>query len=147
MAQVVTLACLALCPSTSHFDDLQRVNEEWQTHRAAAMAPAFRSPYRGMGDDVDQWLPLVAGHFGDLGPEAVETVLCLMALESGGNPNARHPRSGASGLMQVLPSWAPKFGVSRDDLFTPEINLYISRRLYDDGGFGHWSPYQRGECR
>lgn len=102
---------------------------------------------RGMGDgadDVEQWRPLVAGHFE---PEDVETVLCLMRFESGGNPDAQNRSSGASGLMQVMPDWAPVFGVSRSDLFTPEINLYIARRLRDDGGWNHWSPYKRGECR
>jgi soluble lytic murein transglycosylase-like protein len=94
--------------------------------------------------DVSQWLPLVAGHFN---PEDVETALCLIGFESGGNPNARNQSSGASGLMQILPSWAPKFGVSREDLFKPEINLYIARQLKDDGGWRHWSPYKRGECR
>ena len=55
------------------------------------------------------------------------------------NPNAQNPSSGASGLFQVLPSWADNFGVRPVDLFVPEINTYIARQLYDDGdgAIGH----------
>jgi Transglycosylase SLT domain len=97
----------------------------------------------GMGTDVEQWRPLVTTYFG---AELVDTALCLMALESGGNPGATNPTSGASGLMQVLPSWADTFGVTRDALYDPGTNLSISKALYDDGGWGHWSPWNRGEC-
>ena len=99
----------------------------------------------GMGSDVEQWRGLVTEYFGDVG--GVEVALCLMSHESGGNQNATNPSSGASGLMQVLPSWADVFGVTRDALYDPATNLSISRALYDDGGWGHWSPWNRGECR
>lgn len=95
-------------------------------------------------DSVEEWRPLVAGHFP---PEAVDTALCLMERESAGNPNAQNPSSGASGLFQVLPSWADNFGFRPVDLFVPEHNVYVARQLYDDGGWGHWSPWNRGECR
>jgi hypothetical protein len=104
----------------------------------------FSAPRGDWSGSVEEWRPLVAGHFP---PEAVETALCLMQLESGGDPGAQNPSSGASGLFQVLPSWADNFGVTPDDLFVPEVNTYIARQLYDDGGWNHWSPYLRGECR
>lgn len=97
---------------------------------------------RSMGSNVEQWRGLVSAY-----PWDANTALCLMSYESGGNPNARNPSSGASGLMQVLPSWAPKFGVSTDALFDPVTNLEISYALYADGGWGHWSPWNRGLCR
>jgi hypothetical protein len=95
-------------------------------------------------DSVEEWRPLVAGHFP---PEAVDTALCLMERESAGNPNAQNPSSGASGLFQVLPSWADNFGFRPVDLFVPEHNVWVARQLYDDGGWNHWSPWLRGECR
>jgi len=98
--------------------------------------------FRGMGADVERWRALVAVYFDD-----VETALCLIAAESGGNPDARNPSSGASGLLQVLPSWASVFGYKSSDLFDPAVNLEISAALYADGGWGHWSPWLRGECR
>ncbi len=75
----------------------------------------------------------------------METALCLMALESGGNPNAYNP-SGASGLMQVLSSWAAVYDVSKSDLFIPEVNLAIAADLQAKYGWSQWSPWNRGAC-
>ncbi len=110
--------------------------------------PPVASPSRpsssGVSYNVEQWRPLVEQHFnsGD-----VWRVLCLMAHESKGDPNAFNPSSGASGLMQVLASWADNFGYVPSDLFDPSVNLAIARKLRDDGGWRHWSPYNRGLCR
>jgi hypothetical protein len=106
-------------------------------------APTKRTN-RGMGSNVEQWRPLVEAYFGDI-PGAVDICLCLMGYESGGNPNAYNP-SGASGLMQVLSGWADNFGYTPADLFIPEVNLAIARALYNDGGWKHWSPWNRGAC-
>ena len=105
--------------------------------------PAPEPVDTGMGSDVEQWRSLVTSYFGT---DLADTALCLMQHESGGNPNAQNPNSGASGLMQVLPSWAGKFGYAESDLFIPDVNLTISKALYDDGGWGHWEPWNRGEC-
>lgn len=94
-----------------------------------------------MGAGVEQWRPLVSTYGWN-----VDIALCLMQAESGGNPDAQNPSSGASGLMQVLPSWADNFGVTPADLFDPVTNLNISYALYQDGGWGHWSPWNRGAC-
>ncbi len=108
------------------------------------------SPPRGMGDrtsDVTRWTPLVETHFGDLGLIAVDTALCLIALESGGNPDAKNPNSSAHGLMQILASlWAPEFGITYEDLYDPETNLWAARKVYDIQGWEAWSPYKRGNC-
>lgn len=98
--------------------------------------------HRGMGNNVEQWRSLVASY-----PWNVDTALCLMSHESGGSTDAYNPSSGASGLMQVLASWADNFGYQPADLFNPQVNLDISYALYADGGWGHWSPWLRGECR
>jgi hypothetical protein len=92
-------------------------------------------------EGVEQWRPLVESYAWN-----VDVALCLMWYESRGDPNAQNPSSGASGLMQVLPSWADNFGVMPADLFDPVVNLNISFALYVDGGWSHWSPWNRGEC-
>jgi hypothetical protein len=97
-----------------------------------------------MGADTESWRPLVNLYFA---PEEIETMMCLLAAESGGNPNATNPHSGAAGLFQVMPSWADHFGYEVDDLYDPGVNLWISRQLLEAQGFGAWSPYLRGECR
>jgi soluble lytic murein transglycosylase-like protein len=93
---------------------------------------------------VDRWGPLVASYFN---PEDVARALCLMELESAGDPGARNPSSGASGLMQVMPVWAGHFGYSPLDLFDPWTNLEVAARIRDQQGWGAWSPYVRGLCR
>lgn len=155
MLTFVTLIALTLgVPTDPYIQDGYLPPEGYETPQIDAQT--FDAEVTGVGDyspAVEAWRPLVAGHFGDLGPEAVNTVLCLMGYESAGDPSAQNPTSGASGLMQVMPSWAPKFGVSRADLFRPEINLFIARALYDEAesrgvdGWRHWSPYLRGHCR
>ena len=101
--------------------------------------------HQGMGTNVEQWRGLVTAHFA---PADVETALCLIAHESGGNPEAKNPISSARGLFQILASlWAPIFGVSYSNLYVPEINTRIARQVYDRQGWEAWSPYLRGECR
>lgn len=120
-------------------EDCEPVSPPAQSAPSSSSAPA-PSADRGMGSDVEQWRGLVSEFAWD-----VEIALCLMGHESGGNPNAYNP-SGASGLMQVLASWADNFGVTPADLFDPRVNLTIAAALYADGGWGHWSPWNRGEC-
>lgn len=99
--------------------------------------------FTGMGAGVEQWRGLVAAYFP---ADQVDAGLRIMQCESGGNPNAWNP-SGASGLMQVLASWADNFGYTPADLFIPEVNMAISRILYDDSvtrGLPLWSHW---ECR
>lgn len=96
------------------------------------------------GAGTAQWAGLVAAHF----PAGeVDTALCIMGHESGGNPNADNPRSSARGLMQVLASlWAPYYGISYDALYDPDTNLRIARLIWDQSGWAAWSPWQRGLC-
>lgn len=110
----------------------------------AAERVAVQAVSRGMGSNVEQWRPLVAGHFSDLGQDAVDMALRIMACESGGNTHARNPRSTATGLMQIMASvWGPEFGFSREDLEVPEINLWVARRVYEIQGWEAWVCWQR----
>ena len=98
----------------------------------------------GMGVDASMWRPLAEIYFDTAD---VDRVMCLMLLESGGNPNARNQTSGASGLMQVMPSWAKVHGYEVDDLYDPGVNLWIASQILDQQGWWAWSPYVRGSCR
>ena len=101
--------------------------------------------FRGIGDNVEQWRSLVSAYFA---PGDVDRALCLMHYESGGNPNAKNPRSSARGLMQILASlWAPHFGVSYEDLYDPATNISIAAQIKASQGWTAWSPYNRGLCR
>lgn len=97
---------------------------------------------RGMGSNVEQWHGLVSQYFTD-----VDTALCLIHYESGGNPDAKNPRSTARGLFQILASlWAPHFGVTYEQLYDPETNVRLAAQIYAQQGWGAWSPYNRGLC-
>lgn len=113
---------------------------------APRVRTSHSSTYRGIGSNVEQWRSLVEQYFD---PGEADRALCLMKYESGGNPNAKNPRSTARGLMQILASlWAPHFGVSYDDLYDPVINISLAAQIQNtSGGWYHWSPYKRGLCR
>ena len=102
------------------------------------------SPDGEIGAGPAQWGPLVAAYFRI---EDVPRALCLMGHESRGDPRAINPTSGASGLMQVMPFWAARFGYSAADLLDPMVNLEIAAWIRDYQGWTAWSPYKRGLCR
>ena len=122
---------------TEEFTDM------YEHHPWYWMVPIEAIPHKGTAQSVESWRPLVAQYFDS---EDVNTVLCLMEYESSGDPNA-YNSSSASGLMQIKAGWASQLGYEPTDLFNPSINLLIARILRDSPmGWGHWSPYNRGEC-
>lgn len=100
---------------------------------------------RGMGINVEQWRGMVAAHFA---PADIDRALCIMGYESGGNPNAKNPRSSARGLMQILASiWAPHYGITAEALYDPNTNLAIAADIKANQGWTAWAPYNRGLCQ
>lgn len=100
---------------------------------------------------VERWRPLVRLHFP---PGEVETALCLIRAESQGNPTADNPRSSAAGLWQFIRStWntvarnldGPAYSTGAP--YNPRLATRYAAWLWSQDGWGHWSPYQRGECR
>lgn len=87
--------------------------------------------YRGMGTDVERWRGLVSAYFTN-----VDAMLCIMAGESGGNPNAINQQgSGAAGLFQVMPFWWAAYGGNRYD---PEDNTSMAALIYSQQGYAAW---------
>jgi len=68
------------------------------------------------------------------------TVNRLMWRESNCNPSA-YNRSGASGLMQVMPMWADDCNGNRHDLFDPTFNLSCAFHVFNVQGWTAWSTY------
>lgn len=101
-----------------------------------------------------QWLPLVAGHFSDLGATHVNIAICVVYGESRGTHDVTHSGSGARGLFQILPGWADNAwagtqGISYADFLVPELNVFVARKVWDKQGWGAWSAYRRAyvqEC-
>lgn len=96
---------------------------------------------------VEPWRSLVEQYF----PQGlVEEALLVMACESGGNADAVHPESDASGLFQFLAgTWAfssVKAGFPGASRFDAEANVasaawlveYSIRSGHPAGAWGHW---------
>ena len=89
--------------------------------------------------DVERWRPLVTIHFPS---DRVDWALRIIECESHGEPNAKNPRSSASGLFQHLASlWderAAAAGWAGADVFDPQANIAVAAWLLENGGPGHW---------
>lgn len=124
----------------------QRVQsmDEWRRTTWPALPPHV---HRGVGSDVEQWRPLIEQYFP---PRQVNTAMCVLRYESGGNPNAKNPHSTASGLFQHLASYwddrSAKAGWDGADIFDPEANVAVAAWLQDTGGWAHWEAWKK-HCR
>jgi hypothetical protein len=99
---------------------------------APAPAPAPRP--------VEEWRSLVSAYFA---PEHVDLALKIISCESGGDPNAQNPSSGAAGLFQHIPRyWDARVagaGMPGASIFDPIANVAASAYLAYSDGWGHWS--------
>ena len=51
-------------------------------------------------------------------------------------------------LHQELKGWADHYGFTYQELYSPDVNLWIARQLRDSSnGWYHWNPYANGKCR
>ena len=65
----------------------------------------------------------------------VEKCLRTIRRESGGNPRAVNPSSGAAGLLQFLPSWWR----GKWDAFVGWVNIKMGAALYRSSGWAPWA--------
>ena len=111
-------------------------------HQPIEQEPIRLTPQLSRGNGgTEQWRTLVSTYFQ---PDQVDTMLCLMQHESGGNPNAQNPNSSAAGLFQIMGFWWDQYGGNPYD---PETNVALAQVIYDQQGYGAWNPYGRGLCR
>ena len=101
---------------------------------AAVLRSEPRSP--------EGWRPIVELYFEE---RHVARALRVIRCESGGDPDAKNPRSTASGLFQHLASlWderSVRAGWAGAGVFNPEANIAVAAWLvYEGGGWGHWNP-------
>ena len=104
----------------------------------------YRSTLQGastgpLPTNVEQYRPLVEKYFGDLGSEAVENMLRIMSIESGGNRlshNLRGENSRGPLQVNVAPGANPQYrGLN---LMDPETNIRVAREIFDRQGYGAW---------
>jgi hypothetical protein len=112
---------------------------EAKPHGSVSTVGPTDTTHRGMGTNTEQWRGLVAVYFGN----ETDRALCVMERESGGNPDARNPTSGAAGLFQIMPFWWEAYGGDRYD---PIDNTALAKRIRDEQGWTAWAAYNRGGC-
>jgi len=92
--------------------------------------------------NVERWRPFVEKYFA---PTDVDTAMQIMQCESGGDPNAKNPRSSASGLFQHLarywPTRSASAGWTGASIWNPEANVAVAAWLKDTAGWGSWTCY------
>ncbi|MEA3501627.1 MAG: transglycosylase SLT domain-containing protein [Actinomycetota bacterium] len=116
---------------------------EAQRTATDVMPPAEAVP---VADPVEQWRPLVERYFS---PERIEEALSIIDCESNGDPDARNPKSSASGLFQFLGrTWthsSEQAGFQGESPFSPEANIATAAWLVEysldagDSAWAHWS--------
>lgn len=124
-----------------HFQECAQAAPPASTGSSTSSSSTSSSGMGDQGADVERWRGLVSQY----GGWNVDTMLCLMKHESGGNPSAKNPRSSATGLFQILASlWGPEYP---GDLYDPAHNTYVAHKVWGLQGYWAWSPYKRGNCR
>jgi hypothetical protein len=105
--------------------DLARPSTPARASRSRPLPTSASPP--GACDAVHAWQPLVACLWGPAAPTAFRVVGC----ESGGNPNAREPHTGAAGLFQIL-----------GGPFDPEANVRRAFAMWQARGWQPWVASQ-----
>ena len=85
---------------------------------------------------------LIAQDFAPQGQTVVTQAMCVARLESGFNPDAYNPASGASGVFQFIPStWAalsPAAGWGGASVFDADANVGVAAWTVDQYGWSNW---------
>ncbi len=90
---------------------------------------------------AEDWRPLIEMFFF---PADADRAVDIVRCESQGQPDAKNPRSTASGLFQHLaslwPERATNAGYPGADVFDPVANTAVAAWLaYEGGGWSHWN--------
>jgi soluble lytic murein transglycosylase-like protein len=81
---------------------------------------------------------IILDAFAPLGPDSQSWALRVAGCESGYNPNAVNPSSGASGLFQFLPSTWSSSPYAGQSPFDPVANSHAAAWLYSRSGPAAW---------
>ena len=113
-------------------------------HRSATSHAEHRAPGRHARPGRHAQSAAPGGHVSTAGLGGFES--CVIAHESGGNPRAVNPTSGAGGLYQFLPStWASLGFASAYPGGAQSAPVSVQRaafaKLYAEAGTSPWAPY------
>jgi peptidoglycan hydrolase CwlO-like protein len=81
-------------------------------------------------------------YFSPQGQETVDVAMCVAQAESGFDPHAENPYTGAAGVYQFIPStWeslSEAAGWGGSSVFDAEANVAVAAWTVDTSGWGHW---------
>ena len=132
-----------LLQARSAYLDEQAATAEAHQEQLLAELRELNGPYDNVTDEfrwaVERWRPVVDMYFPE---DRVDWALRIMECESKGKPDAKNPRSSASGLFQHLarlwPARAEAAGFGEADVFDPFANIAVAAWLLENGGTSHW---------
>ena len=89
---------------------------------------------------------LIANYFAPLGQKQVDVALCVAGAESGFDPHAENPYTGAAGVFQFIPTtWASlseAAGWGGSSVFDAEANVAVAAWTVERFGWGSWPVAQ-----
>lgn len=137
---------LAACTPTEVAEFFEPLNVELTTAETEAIAewtvnrdciPGYDSGVVVECAILDSWLAYDV-------PVSLETWARIAWCESNHQPEAKNPRSSASGLFQNLARYwdgrAEAAGFPDGDIWNPRVHAFVSAHLAETGGVGHWNP-------
>jgi peptidoglycan hydrolase CwlO-like protein len=84
----------------------------------------------------------IRDYFAPLGQDTVDVALCVAGAESGFDPHAENPYTGAAGVFQFLPStWeslSEAAGWAGVSVFDAEANVAVAAWTVEHAGWGAW---------
>jgi LysM repeat protein len=139
--QAIKLNCHAAVPAPAAPAPRRAVDRD---HHARATAHADASAARRAPHRPRHARPAGGGGFSTAGMAAFES--CVISRESGGNPRAVNPVSGAGGLFQFLPSTWAGLGFASSypgGAQTAPVGVQEAAfaRLFAEAGTSPWRPY------
>jgi peptidoglycan hydrolase CwlO-like protein len=85
---------------------------------------------------------LIRDYFAPLGQHTVDVALCVAGAESGFDPHAENPYTGAAGVFQFIPStWeslSEAAGWGGVSVFDAEANVAVAAWTVEHSGWGAW---------
>jgi peptidoglycan hydrolase CwlO-like protein len=85
---------------------------------------------------------LIRDYFAPMGQRTVDVALCVAEAESGFDPHAENPYSGAAGVFQFIPStWeslSEAAGWGGVSVFDAEANVAVAAWTVEHSGWGAW---------
>jgi hypothetical protein len=110
--------------------------EEFANMPEIQTALASRPAQRWPEGRCSEWATLAMGV--GFTPNQWARLRTIMWRESRCQPDARN-RSGAAGLLQIMPMWADDCGGTADDLLDPGFNLACARIILAAQGWDAWA--------